>query len=109
MALIKLFSPHTILIFLLDGRALLGPQHDLVCANFGPNHKSALVRHGIVIVSLAKVRIMLDPAFGAVLRIHVRVILVVALQIAALVVLVSMLLDLLGAGIVCIRAIISMG
>ncbi len=104
MALIKLFSPHTILIFLFDSRALLGPQHDLICAYFGPDHKSTLVRHGIVIISLAKIRIMFDPAFRAVLRIYVLVV-----QIAAVVVLVSMLLELLGAGIIGVGAIISVG
>ena len=104
-----MFSSHTILIFLLDSGSLLGPQHDFVRAYFRPNHKSALVRQCIVIVSLAEFRIMFVPAFGAVLRIQVPVLLVVALQIATVVVLESMLLDLLGAGIIRIRAIISMG
>ncbi len=47
---------------------------------------------------------MFDPAFRAVLRIHVLVV-----QIAAVVVLVSMLLELLGAGIIGVGAILSVG
>ncbi len=97
------------LIFLLDGRALLGPQHDLVSAYLGPHHKSALVRHRIVMKGLAKVGIVLDPAFRAVLRIQVLIKLMVAVQVAAMVVLVSVLLDLFSARIECICAVISLG